>query len=258
MKTFILCGGFGTRLDHEGKLKAKPMVKIGKKPILIHIVENFVSQGFNDFVFCLGHKSETIINYFLKEKKNTCKVIKNTKKHVKFRYETNSLKFNGDLIYTGIKSGTGGRILEAYKLLNMKNDFIMTYGDGLSNINIKKLINFHYKNKSQVTLTAVRPKQRYGILKIQKKKVRFFDNSKKKSDVYINGGFFVISKNGIKKIKNKSTYWEKEPLSYFLKKKKLFAFKFDGFWKSLDTLKDKNDFNEMIKKNKLPWKNIKS
>ena len=139
---------------------------------------------------------------------------------------------------------------------HMKNDFIMTYGDGLSNINIKKLINFHYKNKSQVTLTAVRPKQRYGILKIQKKKVRFFDNSKKKSDVYINGGFFVISKDGIKKIKNKDTYWEKEPLSFFLKKKKLFAFKHEGFWKSLDTLKDKNDFNEMIKKNKLPWKNI--
>ena len=120
MKIFILCGGFGTRLDHEGKLKAKPMVKIGKKPILIHIVENFVSQGFNDFAFCLGHKSETIINYFLKEKKNKCKVIKNSKKHIRFRYKSSSLKFNGDLIYTGIKAGTGGRILQSYKLLNMK------------------------------------------------------------------------------------------------------------------------------------------
>ena len=140
----------------------------------------------------------------------------------------------------------------------MKSDFIMTYGDGLSNINIKKLVNFHYKNKSQITLTAVRPKQRYGVLKIQNNKVKFFDNSKKKSDIYINGGFFVISKDSVKKIKNKNIYWEKEPLSFYLKKKKLYAFKHDGFWKSLDTLKDKNDFNEMIRKNKTPWKNIKN
>ena len=257
MKIFILCGGFGTRLDHEGKLKAKPMVKIGNKPILMHIIENFVSQGFNEFVFCLGHKSETIINYFLKDKKNNSKIIKKTKKHITFFFKTNSINFKGDLIFTGINTGTGGRMLESYKRLNMKNDFIMTYGDGLSNVNIKKLINFHYKNKSQITLTAVRPKQRYGILKLQKNKVKFFDNSKKKSDIYINGGFFVINKEAIKKIKNKNIYWEKEPLSFFLKEKTLYAFKHEGFWKSLDTLKDKNDFNEMIKKNKMPWKNIK-
>ena len=115
-----------------------------------------------------------------------------------------------------------------------------------------------YKNKSQITLTAVRPKQRYGVLKIQNNKVKFFDNSKKKSDIYINGGFFVISKDCIKKIKDKNIYWEKEPLSFYLKKKKLYAFKHDGFWKSLDTLKDKNDFNEMIRKNKMPWKNIRN
>ena len=180
MKIFILCGGFGTRLDHEGKLKAKPMVKIGSKPILIHIVENFISQGFNDFVFCLGHKSKTVIDYFLKEKKKNCKIIKNSKKHIKFNYKSNSLEFRGDLIFTGIKTGTGGRILDSYNILKMKSDFIMTYGDGLSNINIKKLVNFHYKNKSKVTLTAVRPKQRYGVLKIQNNKVKFFDNSKKK------------------------------------------------------------------------------
>ena len=129
----------------------------------------------------------------------------------------------------------------------------MTYGDGLSNVNIKKLIKFNFRNKSEVTLTAVRPKQRYGIIKIRKNKVGFFDNSKKKSDVYINGGFFVISKNAVKRIKNKKIYWEKEPLSYFLNQKKLFAYKHEGFWKSLDTLKDKNDFNEIIKKKKIPW-----
>ena len=131
----------------------------------------------------------------------------------------------------------------------------MTYGDGLSNVNIKKLVKFHYNKKAEVSLTAVRPKQRYGVLKLNKDKVKFFDNSKEKSDVYVNGGFFVISKNAIKKIKNKKTYWEKEPLSYFLKQKKLFAFKHEGFWRSLDTLKDKNDLDKLAKTNKkLPWR----
>ncbi len=253
MKIFILCGGFGTRLDHEGKLKAKPMVKIGGEPILMHIVENFISQGFNEFVFCLGYKSETITNFFIKEKKRNIKILKKEKDNIKFRYDNNKLSFFGNLVFTGINTGTGGRILTAYKKMSMSENFIMTYGDGLSNVNIKKLIKFHTKNKSEVTLTAVRPKQRYGVIKIKKNRVKFFDNSKKKTDVYINGGFFVISSNAVKKIKNKKVYWEKEPLSYFLKKKKLFAYKHEGFWKSLDTLKDKNDFNEILKKQKKPW-----
>lgn len=253
MKIFILCGGFGTRLDHEGKLKAKPMIKIGSDPILMHIIKNFVSQGYNDFVFCLGYKSETIINFFIKEKKSYIKIVKKEKDNIKFKYKDKKIIFSGNLVFTGIKTGTGGRILNAYKKLNMNENFIMTYGDGLSNVNIKRLIKFHIKNKSEVTLTAVRPKQRYGVIKIKNNRVGFFDNSKKKSDIYINGGFFVISKNAVKKIKNKKVYWEKEPLSYFLKKKKLFAYKHEGFWKSLDTLKDKNDFNEILKKKKIPW-----
>jgi len=254
MKTFILCGGFGTRLDYEGKLKAKPMVKIGNKPILMHIIENFCKQGLNDFIFCLGYKSESISNYFLKDNKKFVKNIKKFKNVIEFNFKKNKIEFKGNLCFTGINTGTGGRILKSYKNLNLDEDFIMTYGDGLSNIKIKKLIKFHYKNKAEVTLTAVRPKQRYGVLKINKNKVKFFDNSKEKSDVYVNGGFFIISKSAIKKIKSNDIYWEKEPLIYFLKKKKLFAYKHEGFWKSLDTLKDKNDFNEMIKKNKSPWK----
>lgn len=253
MKVFILCGGFGTRLDHEGKLKAKPMVKIGNSPILMHIIQNFVSQNFNEFVFCLGHKSESIINYFKKEKSQFTKIIIDKKNFIKFRYKDKKISFIGNLIFTGINTGTGGRIKASYKKLKLNEDILMTYGDGLSNVNIKNLVKFHKKKKSQVTLTAVRPKQRYGVLKINNNKVKYFDNSNKKSDVYINGGFFVISKDAIKKIKDRKTYWEKEPLSYFLKEKKLFAFKHEGFWKSLDTLKDKNDFNEIIKKGKRPW-----
>ena len=254
MKVFILCGGFGTRLDYEGKVQAKPMVKVGNKPILMHIIENFCKFGINEFVFCLGYKSESIMDYFLKIKKNKTQIKTKFKNNIHFKFKDKGLSFTGDLCFTGLNSGTGGRILHAYKTLKLNEDFIMTYGDGLSNVNIKKLIKFHYNNKADVTLTAVRPKQRYGVLKIFKNKVKFFDNSKEKSDVYINGGFFVISKNAIKKIKNKKIYWEKEPLSQYLNKKKLYAFKHHGFWKSLDTLKDKNDFNQMVKEKKYPWK----
>jgi len=253
MKTFILCGGFGTRIDYEGILKAKPMVRIGPEPILMHIVKNYIKQGYNDFVFCLGHKSNTIINYFLKENKKRIIVLEKNKNVIKFSYNFNGDKFIGTLLYTGLNTGTGGRIKKAYKKLKLNEDIMMTYGDGLSNISLKKLIKFHYRNKSEVTMTAVRPKQRYGVLKLNKNKVKFFDNSNKKTDVYINGGFFVISKNAIKQIKDFKTYWEIEPLKYYLKQKKLYAFKHDGFWKSLDTLKDKNDFNKMFTQNKKPW-----
>ena len=254
MKTFILCGGFGTRLDYEGKVKAKPMVKIGNKPILMYIIENFCRFGIDEFIFCLGYKSDSIINYFLKTNKKKIAKLSKTKNCISFKYKDKNLSFNGNLCFTGIKTGTGGRILQAYKMLKLNEDIMMTYGDGLSNVNLNKLIKCHYKNKSEVTLTAVRPKQRFGVLKISNNRIKYFDNSKDKSDVYINGGFFVISKNAIKIIKDKKIYWEKEPLSFFLKRKKLYAYKHEGFWKSLDTLKDKNDFNEMVKRKKFPWK----
>ncbi len=160
-----------------------------------------------------------------------------------------------DILDTGKNTGTGGRIKKAFKKLKLNNDFIVTYGDGLSNVSIKNLLKFHYKKKSELTLTSVRPKQRYGILKIKKDKVKYFDNSKKKSDVYINGGFFVISKNVIKLIKSEKIYLENEPFKKILKKGKLFSFKHQGFWASMDTLKDKIDLDNLAKKKgKLPWR----
>ena len=253
MKVFILCGGFGTRLDYEGQLKAKPMVRIGPKPILMHLVESFCLQNYREFVFCLGYKSETIIDYFLKEKKKYITIVQKKKNLIEIIFKSKNLNFKGTLIYTGINSGTGGRLLLAYKKLQLNEDILMTYGDGLSNVNIKKLITFHYQNKAQITLTAVKPKQRYGVLKINKKKVNLFDNSNKKINVYVNGGYFVISKSMIQKIKKKEIFWENEPLNYSIKQKKLFAYKHNGFWKSLDTLKDKNDFNEIYKNKETPW-----
>ena len=154
-----------------------------------------------------------------------------------------------------MNTGTGGRIKKAYKALNLDEDIMMTYGDGLSNVSIKRLIKFHYKNNAKVTLTAVKPKERYGILKITNNKITYFNNENKKTDTYVNGGYFVVDKSCIKKINNNNTYWEQEPLNFFAKKKQLLAFKHEGFWKSLDTLKDKNDFNKLYKsKIKSPWK----
>ena len=255
MKVFILCGGFGTRLDYEGTLIAKPMVRIGPDPILMHIIRGYYDQGYNDFVFCLGHKSRTIINYFLKERKNFTKIINNKKSNTEFNFVSKNLRFKGSLIYTGLNTGTGGRIKKAYKRLKLNEDIMLTYGDGLSNVPIKKLVKFHYKNNSKVTLTAVKPKERYGVLKIKNAKVTYFNNENRNADTYINGGFFIVDKSAIKQIIKNSTYWEQEPLNFFAKKKQLYAFKHDGFWKSLDTLKDKNDFNKLYNsKKKSPWK----
>lgn len=254
MKIFILCGGFGTRLNFEGTLKAKPMIMIGKDPIIKHIIDNFSDQNFNEFVLCLGHKSETIIDYFLNKKKKNTKIIFNKKNFIKINYREKKNNLIINLIYTGKNSGTGGRIKIAYNKLRLNEDIFMTYGDGLSNINVKKLIKFHYKNKAISTLTAVRPKERYGIIKINNNKIKNFDNSKKKSNVYVNGGFFVISKDAIKLIKKNNLYWEDLPLKNIQKKSKLYAFKHDGFWHSLDTMKDKIDLNNLYKSKHILWK----
>jgi glucose-1-phosphate cytidylyltransferase len=253
MKIFILCGGFGTRLDNEGRLKAKPMVKIGNKPVLMHLIETFVLQGYTNFVLCLGYKYNSIVKFFIKKK--NVKILSKKKKNHKIIFKSQKIKFTADLVYTGLNSGTGGRILKAYKYLKLDEDFLVTYGDGLSNVDIKKLINFHNKKKSYATLTAVKPKERYGLLKFDKNSSRItdFNESKKHSSSYVNGGFCVLSKDIIKKIKNNKVFFELGPLKNLIKSKKIYAYRHSGFWKSLDTLKDKNDFNKIIKHGKKPW-----
>jgi len=256
MKIFILCGGFGSRLDYEGQLKAKPMIRIGNKPILLHLIETFVKQGFNEFVFCLGYKYNTIIDYFTSQKKKI-QIISKDKKNLKILYNSRNLKFTGNFVYTGIKVGTGGRLALAYKKLKLNEDFLVTYGDGLANIKINKLIKFHYNKNALLTVTAVRPKETYGILnfEVDSKRVTQLDETKKKSNVYINGGYFIFSRKVISLIKKNNIYFEKGPVKKIIKKNKLYAFQHNGFWKSLDTLKDKNDFNKILKKGKKPWLN---
>ena len=254
MKIFILCGGFGSRLDHEGTLIAKPMVRIGPKPILTHIIHNFIDQGYNDFVFCLGYKSNTVINYFLKENKKRIKILKKEGKNIKFSYKLNKNKFTGNLIYTGLNTGTGGRIKKAYKTLKLNEDIMMTYGDGLANVNVKKLYEFHKSHGKLATLTAVRPSARFGEINFDKDKVIMFKEKPQSGEGWVNGGFFVLEPEVVNFLKDFDGPFEKDPLESLCNQGQLMAYKHGGFWQAMDVWRDKMILNKMWKNNKAEWK----
>ncbi len=225
MKVVILAGGFGTRISEYTKTIPKPMIEINRKPILHRIMDHYSSYGYKDFYIALGYKGEVIKKYFKKKK------IKN---------------WNINLIDTGKKTMTGGRLKRLGKVLN-KETFLMTYGDGLSNVNIKRLLNFHKKNKKLVTLTAVRPPARFGAIKLKRNSVKYFKEKSKLDEGWINGGFFVMEPKFLKYIKNDKSYLEKEPLEKISKKKQLLAYKHNGFWQCMDTLRDKKILEEAVK-----------
>jgi glucose-1-phosphate cytidylyltransferase len=252
MKAFILCGGNGSRLDNEGKIKPKALIKIGDNPILIHLIKNLIKNEFREFVLCLGYKKEDIEKYFFNNYKIYLKKIVN-KKYKKITIKLLKVKIIIHLVDTEKNSGTGGRIKIANQIVKNKVDFFMTYCDGLAKINIKKLICFHYKKKKLVTLTAVQPQHRYGVIKINKSIVISMNNNNPKQDIWINGGYFIINPISLKLVKKKNTYWEQEPINKLIKKKELASYIHKGFWESLDTQKDKKKLNEIWKKNKNAW-----
>ena len=224
MKVVILAGGLGTRLSEYTKTIPKPMIKVKGKPLIYHIMKTYAKYGFKDFYIALGYKGYAIKNFFKK----------------------NSFNWNINLIDTGRKTMTGGRLKRLTK--HLKNEtFMMTYGDGLSNVNIKKLINFHKKNKKMVTLTAVRPPARFGALKLKGNSITYFKEKSKVDEGWINGGFFVIEPEFLNYIKNDQTFLEKEPLEKVCKKKTLVAFKHDGFWQCVDTKRDLEKLKETLK-----------
>lgn len=224
MKVVILAGGLGTRLSEYTKSIPKPMVKVRGKPLIYYIMKHYSKYGFKEFLIALGYKGEVIKNYFKK----------------------NSFGWKINLIETGKKTMTGGRLKRLKKYLH-EETFMMTYGDGVSNVNIKKLINFHKKTKKLVTLTAVRPPARFGVLKIKGKKITYF-KEKSNTDVgWINGGFFIMHKKFIDYIKNDKTFLEREPLEKACKTKNLCAFKHKGFWQCVDTKRDLEKLKEALK-----------
>ena len=228
MKTVILCGGFGTRLSEETIIKPKPMVKIGDKPILEHIMNIYKYYGYNQFVLALGYKSE-YIKKFYKNKKNI------------------------ELVYTGKDTKTGGRLLRLKNYLKNEKTFMLTYGDGVSNINIKKAVRFHMNHGKIATITAVRPPVRFGELKISRNKVKSFKEKPQVGQGWINGGFFIFNNKVLNFIKDDQTMLEKEPLEKLTKTGQLMAFEHKGFWKCMDTMRDKILLNKLCKEGNALW-----
>ena len=231
MKVVILAGGLGTRLSEYTKLIPKPMVKVNNKPILYYIMKHFSNYGYQDFYVLLGYKGNVIRNYFKKK----------------------SFSWNINLIDTGLKTMTGGRLKKIKKYLGREN-FFLTYGDGLSNVNLRKLLKFHNKKKGAlVTMTAVRPPARFGAIKIVGERVKLFREKSKLDEGWINGGFFVINSKFLDYIDNSSTFLERSPLEKAAKQKKLFAFKHDGFWQCMDTKRDKDNLDFLFKNRKVKF-----
>ena len=231
MKTVILCGGYGTRLSEETTIKPKPMVKIGNKPILEHIMSIYEYYGYNQFILALGYKSEYIKKYY-----------------------KNKSKKNINLIYTGKDTKTGGRLLRLKNYLKNEKTFMLTYGDGISNINIKQAIKFHKDHGKIATITAVRPPLSFGELKISRNKVKSFKEKPQVGQGWINGGFFIFNNEVLNFIKDDQTMLEKEPLEKLTKTGQLMAFEHKGFWKCMDTMRDKILLNRLWKEGNALWK----
>jgi len=255
MKAVILAGGLGTRLSEETDLKPKPMVEIGGKPILWHIMKTYSAHGVNDFVICCGYKGymikEYFANYFLHQSDVTF-CMKDNSMQV---HQNNAEPWNVTLVDTGENTMTGGRLKRVKDYIKDEESFCFTYGDGVGDVNIARLIQFHQSHGKQATLTATRPPGRYGALKFGlDDSVERFQEKPQGDGSWINGGYFVLSPQVIDLIFDDATSWEAEPLSGLAKEGQLSAFKHDGFWQPMDTLREKVYLNELWNKGIAPWK----
>ena len=229
MKVIILCGGLGSRLAEETKLIPKPMVKIGKIPIIQHIINIYKKNGFHDFILATGYKSEIIKKYFKNKKNVSC-------------------------IFTGKNTATGGRLLRLKKYLKNEEDFMLTYGDGVSNQNIKKLLRFHKKHKKIGTLTSVKPPARFGEVFLKGDRVRKFEEKSQLNSNWINGGFFVFNFKIFSFFKKNNPIFEKDIIPKIVLKKKAFVLKHYGFWHPMDTMQEKRNLNKLWKSGVAPWR----
>jgi glucose-1-phosphate cytidylyltransferase len=252
MKAVILAGGLGTRISEESHLKPKPMIEIGGMPILWHIMKNYSTFGVNEFVICLGYKGymikEFFANYYLHKSDVTIDLYKNEISITK----PNTEPWSVTLVETGENTMTGGRIKKAEKYLD--DTFCLTYGDGVSNVNITSLIEFHKNKKEIATLTAVQPPGKFGALLLDGDRVSEFVEKPKGDNTWINGGFFVFETEVLDKIKNDSTILEKHVLFSLAKEKEINAFRHDGFWQPMDTLRDKTYLQNLWSTGNAPWK----
>jgi len=254
LKAVILAGGLGTRISEETHLKPKPLIEIGEMPILWHIMKNYSAYNINEFVICCGYKGymikEFFSNYFLHVSDITFDIQQNKMEIHKKSAEPWKIT----LVDTGLETMTGGRLRRVKNYLNDET-FCFTYGDGLSDVNISKLIDFHKNKKSLATVTAVQPPGRFGTLNLKEDQVIGFQEKPAGDGSWINGGFFVLESGVLDYIKDDSTVWEREPLEQLSANNNLFTYKHTGFWQPLDTLRDKNYLETLWSSGKAPWKN---
>lgn len=253
MKAVILAGGLGTRISEETVLRPKPMVEIGGKPILWHIMKIYSSYGIQDFIICLGYKGyfikEYFANYFLHMSDVTFDMTKNNMEI----HQNNSEPWRITLVETGEKTMTGGRLKRVKDYVG-NEDFCFTYGDGVADINIQALIDHHKSHQTLATVTAVQPPGRFGLLNLEDKKVLGFQEKPQGDGGWVNGGYFVLSPKVIDYIADDDTTWEKEPLERLSIENQLSAYHHAGFWQPMDTLRDKNHLEDLWDNGKAPWK----
>ena len=254
MKAVILAGGQGSRLAEETIVKPKPLIEIGSKPILWHIMKIYHHYGIKEFIICCGYKGYLIKEYFANYQLHNSDLDIDIKKNKITAYKKNIEDWKITLVDTGQDTSTGGRILRIKKYIN--EDFLLTYGDGVANINISELIKHHKKQKTLATLTAVQPEGRFGAVQIDKKTnlITSFFEKPEGDNYWINGGFFVLKKDIFKYLKDDNVVWEKEPMNELIKDSQLSVFKHNGFWHSMDTLRDKIYLEKKWFSKNPPWK----
>ena len=254
MKVVILAGGFGTRITEESQNKPKPMVEIGGKPILWHIMKLYYSYGFDEFVICGGYKQHVIkewfANYFIHNSDITFDFTSSNKIIIHNQYSEN---WKVTVVDTGLNTMTGGRIKRVKDYIGDET-FLLTYGDGVSNVNIKEAFDFHKKHGKLATMTAVQPESRFGVLDIQDDKVMRFREKKQSDAGWINGGFMILEPEVIDYVKDDTIMFEKEPMEALAKDGQLMCYKHYGFWQCMDTLRDKIKLENLWNKGQAPWK----
>lgn len=254
MKVVILAGGLGTRLSEETVLRPKPMVDIGDKPILWHIMKIYSSYGFYDFIICLGYKGYIIKEYFANYFLHQADVTIDLEKNAIATHESSAEPWKITLVDTGKTSMTGGRIKRIQKYIG-NEPFLLTYGDGVGNVNISELVQFHHESKKMVTVTAVQPSGRFGALNLSgDDSVTSFLEKPKGDGAWINGGFFVCEPAVFDFIEGDHTVWEKEPMEQIAAQHEMIAFKHKGFWKPMDTLRDKQELEQDWNTGNALWK----
>jgi glucose-1-phosphate cytidylyltransferase len=253
MKTVILAGGLGTRLSEETQVRPKPMVEIGGHPMLWHIMNIYAHHGFQDFIVALGYKGEVIKDYFLNFNARTSDLRVDLATGQVGVHRGSNLSWNVDLLDTGLATQTGGRLKRLAKWLD-EDTFMLTYGDGVADIDLGALVAFHQHHGKLATVTAVRPPARFGGLTLDGDAVLRFTEKPQAGDGWINGGFFVLSRKVLDFIDGDSTLWEREPLERLADLGQLRAFRHEGFWQPMDTIRERNLMEELWAAGRAPWK----